>query len=113
MPKDNDWKKRLGVVFSTNPDFDYQEEEVPQPQLLENSRQPLRLNIERKGRGGKTVTVVSGFVGPDGDLQALCRTLKSRCGTGGSVKDGLILIQGDKRSVLLPLLHSLGYTGAR
>ncbi len=101
------------MVFSTNPDYNYAEPEAEQPLLVESARQPLRVNIERKGRGGKTVTVVSGFVGPDADLQSLCRTLKARCGVGGSVKDGLILIQGDKRERLRSLLPELGYTNTR
>ena len=73
---DNDWKKRLGVVFSTNPDFNYEEETVQQQETLEPSKQNLIVSIDRKGRGGKQVTLVTGFVGSADDLAELGRTLK-------------------------------------
>ncbi|MBE6215847.1 MAG: translation initiation factor [Bacteroidales bacterium] len=110
---DNDWKKRLGVVFSTNPDFTYTQEEEEQVQTLEPSRQNLIVAIDRKGRAGKQVTLITGFVGTDEDLADLGRTLKVRCGVGGSAKDGEITIQGDFRDRVVSLLKDMGYKAKR
>ena len=110
---ENDWKKRLGVVFSTNPDFAYQEQEDQEPETVETSRQNLIVSIDRKGRGGKQVTLVTGFVGKAGDLAELGRTLKVRCGVGGSTKDGEITIQGDFRDRVTTLLKEMGYKAKR
>lgn len=109
----NDWKDRLGVVYSTSADFDYQTNEAEEPETLAPAAQVLRVRIEKKGRGGKTATLVSGFVGTSADLVDLGRTLKSKCGVGGSVKDGEILVQGDFRERVVSLLRSLGYTGTK
>lgn len=110
---DNDWKKRLGVVFSTNPDFTYEEEGIREEATLEPSRQSLTVSIDRKGRGGKQVTLVSGFVGTSDDLAQLGRTLKMKCGVGGSAKDGEITIQGDFRDRVTALLKDMGYKAKR
>ena len=110
---DNDWKKRLGVVFSTNPDFNYEEESEEEPQTLDPSRQNLIVSIDRKGRGGKQVTLVTGFVGTSDDLAELGRTLKVKCGVGGSAKDGEITIQGDFRDRVVALLKDMGYRAKR
>ena len=110
---DNDWKKRLGVVFSTNPDFTYTQEEEEHVQTLEPSRQNLIVAIDRKGRAGKQVTLITGFVGTDEDLADLGRTLKVRCGVGGSAKDGEITIQGDFRDRVVSLLKDMGYKAKR
>lgn len=110
---DNDWKKRLGVVFSTNPDFTYQEEEDLEQDTLEPSRQNLIVSIDRKGRGGKQVTLVTGFVGKADDLAELGRALKVKCGVGGSAKDGEIAIQGDFRDRVVTLLKDMGYRAKR
>ena len=110
---DNDWKKRLGVVFSTNPDFNYEEETVQQQEALEPSKQNLIVSIDRKGRGGKQVTLVTGFVGSADDLAELGRTLKVKCGVGGSAKDGEITIQGDFRDRVVTLLKDMGYRAKR
>ena len=110
---DNDWKKRLGVVFSTDPDFNYEEEASEEPQTLEPSRQNLIVSIDRKGRGGKQVTLVTGFVGTSDDLAGLGRTLKVKCGVGGSAKDGEITIQGDFRDRVVTLLKDMGYRAKR
>lgn len=110
---DNDWKQRLGVVFSTNPDFQYQNEEQEAVQTLPPARQKLRVWIDRRARSGKQVTLVSGFVGTQEDLEALGRTLKTRCGVGGSAKDGEILIQGDHRDRVVALLTEMGYSAKR
>ena len=110
---DNDWKKRLGVVFSTNPDFTYEEESVEEQATIEPSKQNLIVGIDRKGRGGKQVTLVTGFVGTSDDLAELGRTLKVKCGVGGSAKDGEITIQGDFRDRVVALLKDMGYKAKR
>ena len=95
--KDVDRKKRVGVVYSTNTDFDYSEDTQDEAISLPKNQQKLRLYMERAGRGGKTVTIVKFFVGSEDDMVALCKILKQKCGVGGSVKDGEIIIQGDHR----------------
>ena len=103
--KSNDWKDRLNVVYSTNPDFQY--EETP---TLPSSQQRLRVQLDRKNRGGKTVTLITGFVGTEEDLKALGKLLKSKCGVGGSAKDGEIIIQGDFKQKVAELLLKAGYS---
>lgn len=110
---DNDWKKRLGVVFSTNPDFAYEEEAEAETATLEPQKQNLIVSIDRKGRGGKQVTLVTGFIGTSDDLSELGRTLKVKCGVGGSAKDGEITIQGDFRDRVVALLKDMGYKAKR
>ncbi len=110
---ENDWRKRLGVVFSTNPDFTYEEETAHEDETLEPSRQNLIVAIDRKGRAGKQVTLVTGFVGTSDDLAELGRTLKVKCGVGGSAKDGEITIQGDFRDRVVALLKDMGYKAKR
>lgn len=110
---DNDWKKRLGVVFSTNPDFTYEEETEQEPATLAPEKQNLIVSIDRKGRGGKQVTLVTGFVGTSEDLVELGRTLKVKCGVGGTAKDGEITIQGDFRDRVVALLKEMGYKAKR
>lgn len=108
--KDNDWKKRLGVVFSTASDYDYQTDTEEQVQTLEAKVQKLRVRIEKNGRGGKTVTIVSGFVGSEDDLKELGKVLKSKCGVGGSAKDGEVLVQGDFKQRVIEILRAMGYS---
>ena len=110
---ENDWKKRLGVVYSTNPDFAYQEASAPEAETLPPGKQRLIVGIDRRNRGGKQVTLVTGFVGRDEDLKELGRALKVRCGVGGSAKDGEITIQGDLRDKVTSLLKDLGYNAKR
>lgn len=110
---DNDWKKRLGVVFSTNPDFEYVTETVEEPETLAPAKQNLRVLIDRKGRAGKQVTLVTGFVGSSDDLAQLGRTLKVKCGVGGTAKDGEIAIQGDFRDRIVDILTKMGYKAKR
>ena len=110
---DNDWKKRLGVVFSTNPDFTYEEDAPQEPATLAPEKQNLIVGIDRKGRGGKQVTLITGFVGTADDLAELGRTLKVKCGVGGSAKDGEITIQGDFRDRVVALLKDMGYKAKR
>ena len=102
-------KKRVGVVYSTNPDYTYAEDEPEATDTLPKNQQRLRINMERAGRGGKTVTLVKGFIGTEEDINALCKLLKQRCGVGGSVKDGDIIIQGDHRQRLIEILKNEGY----
>ena len=107
---DIDRKKRVGIVYSTNPDYEYSDDSQEETNTLPKNQQKLRLNMERAGRGGKTVTLVKGFVGSDEDITSLCKLLKQKCGVGGSVKDGEIIIQGDHRQRLVEILKKEGYT---
>lgn len=109
----NDWKDRLGVVFSTNPDFKYETAEQEEVQTLEPSRQRLIVKIDRRARAGKQVTLVEGFIGRDEDLAELGRELKKKLGVGGSAKDGEIVIQGDWRDRIVTLLVGMGYNAKR
>jgi len=108
--KKNDWKDRLNVVYSTNPDFTYETDETNEAETLPRQQQKLRVAMEKKGRGGKTVTLVRGFVGTEDDLKELGKLLKTRCGVGGSAKDGEIIIQGDFKQRIIELLKAEGYT---
>ena len=113
MRPENDWKQRLGVVYSTDPGFNYSKEETPEETTLDPSRQRLVVTIDRRNRGGKQVTLVSGFVGTEEDLAALGRILKVKCGVGGSAKDGQITVQGDFRDRVTALLKEMGYNAKR
>ena len=108
--KKNDWKDRLNIVYSTNPDFNYQLDEEEEQETVDPKQQKLRVSIEKKGRGGKTVTVISGFIGSEDDLKELGRMLKTKCGVGGAVKDGEILIQGEFKQRIINLLKAEGYS---
>ena len=108
--QNNDWKDRLNVVYSTNPDYQFETTEEPEAELLPKNQQKLRIRIEKNGRGGKTATIVSGFIGPEEDLKQLAKVLKTSCGCGGSAKDGEIIIQGEFRDKLIDKLKTLGYT---
>lgn len=107
-------RKRSGIVYSTDPDFVYQEEgDELIPETLPPGQQQLRVQLDRKNRGGKVVTLVTGFIGAAEDLDALCKQLKSKCGTGGTAKDGQILIQGDFCERVLASLLAAGYRAKR
>lgn len=110
---ENDWKKRLGVVFSTDPDFKYDEERQQEQETLAPAQQKLIVTIDRSGRAGKQVTLVKGFIGTQDDLAALGRQLKVKCGVGGTAKDGEITIQGDLRDKVTQLLTNMGYKAKR
>lgn len=101
------------MVYSTNPNFKYEEEEILEEETLQPRNQKLIVALEKKGRGGKQVTVVDGFVGKNDDLESLGKTLKTKCGVGGAVKDGQILIQGDQREKITNILTTLGYKAKR
>lgn len=107
--KKNDWKKREGVVYSTDSNFAFQQGGAAASDTLPPSQQNLKLFLDRSGRAGKQVTIVSGYVGKADDLDGLGKLLKTKCCVGGSVKDGEILIQGDVRDKLLHLLADAGY----
>lgn len=110
---ENDWKSRLGVVYSTNPDFQYQTEGPQEEETLPPAKQRLIVGIDRRNRGGKQVTLVSGFVGKAEDLKELGRALKTKLGVGGSAKDGEITIQGDFRDKVVSILQQMGYVAKR
>lgn len=97
------------MVFSTNPNFQYEVEEEEEQELLPKNQQKLRVKIDRKNRGGKAVTLVTGFVGPEDDLKALGKVLKGKLGVGGSAKDGEIIIQGEFKERVVEILQKEGY----
>lgn len=102
-------KNKSGVVFSTNPDFKYNEEYSQNSRTLAKAEQDLRVMRDSKSRAGKTVTLITGFVGTENDLEALGKMLKSKCGTGGTVKNGEVMIQGDFREKVFEILLKEGY----
>lgn len=111
--KNNDWKDRLGVMYSTNPNFQYDTGEEEEEETLPKEKQQLRISLDKRNRGGKMVTLVTGFVGKTVDLEALGKFLKVKCGVGGSAKEGEIIVQGDFRSKILEILQKEGYTKSR
>lgn len=109
MAKKNKNKNRVGVVYSTNPDFQYEEYAGHEAETLPPAQQDLRVLLDKKQRGGKQVTIVTGFSGTDEDLKSLGKVLKTKCGVGGSAKEGEIMVQGDHRDKIVALLHKEGY----
>ena len=105
----NDWKDRLGMVFSTNPEFEYTNEGEEVQDTLSPTQQNLKVWLDRKHRAGKVATIVKGFVGKDDDLIALAKLLKTKCGVGGAAKDGEVIIQGDHRDRVMTILTQAGY----
>ena len=108
--KNNDWKERLNIVYSTNPDYKYEMNDDKKQATLPPAQHRLRGQLDRKNWGGKVVTLVTGFVGTDNGLKELGKLLKSKCGVGGSAKDGEIIVQGDFKQRVIDLLKAEGYT---
>ena len=113
MKADNDWKSRLGVMYSTNPDFQYDNGEEEEEETLPKAKQPLRITLDKRNRGGKVVTLITGFRGTTADLEALGKLLQTKCGVGGSAKEGEIIVQGDLRNKVLEILQKEGYSKSR
>jgi translation initiation factor 1 len=109
----SDWKDRLGVVYSTNPEFSFQKGDEDKTGTLPPEKQNLRVQLDKKQRKGKSVTLITGFVGKEEDMEALAKMLKTKCGVGGTAKDGEILIQGDFVQKVLEILHLNGYKAKR
>lgn len=107
MSKKN--KKRINVVYSTNPDFEFQEEENLEHETISPNKQLLYVSLDRKNRGGKEVSLVEGFVGTEDDLKDLSKLLKNKFGVGGSVKNAEILIQGNFVKKMIVFLTEKGY----
>ncbi len=105
-----DWKDRLGVVFSTDPDYQYKTKQTEESETLPPEEQMLKITTDRKHRKGKVVTLVSGFIGKENELKDLGKLLKTNCGTGGSVKDGEIIIQGNFKEKVMKILSDQGYS---
>ena len=113
MAKKNDWKNREGVVYSTSDNFIYEVGGKAEQPTLHKQQQSLRAELDKNGRAGKQVTLVTGFVGSSNDLEALTKLLKAKCGVGGSSKDGEIILQGDLRDKVVQALLKEGYKAKR
>ena len=109
----NDWKKRLDIVYSTNPDFNYKEKGEEEAETIPEEKQQLRISLDKRNRKGKSVTLITGFSGSGEDLTELGKLLKTKCGVGGSAKEGEIIIQGDHRDKVLGILKNEGYHKSR
>ncbi|PGH38921.1 MAG: translation initiation factor [Candidatus Nephrothrix sp. EaCA] len=109
MSKNNDWKKREGVVFSTDKEFRFEYGERQAASALPPSKQSLTILLDKHLRAGKQVTLIRGFVGGSEELEKLGKTLKTKCGVGGSTKDGEIILQGDHRNKAAEYLTKDGF----
>jgi len=106
--KGKDWKEKLSFAYSTNPNYKPEEEE-PASEKKEPGQQNLQVTFERKHRGGKSVTLIKNFIGNNDEMENLCKKIKTKCGVGGSVKDGEIIIQGEIKQKVADLLKEWGY----
>lgn len=111
--KNNNWKERLNIVYSTNPDFNYNTAKEEEVETIPKEKQLLRISLDKRNRGGKIVTLITGFTGTNDDLTVLGKLLKVKCGVGGSAKEGEIIIQGDLRNKVLEILQKEGYSKSR
>ena len=111
--KSNDWKDRLGIMYSTNPDFQYNTGDEEEEETLPKEKQLLRIALDKRNRGGKAVTLVKGLALDDAALQVMGKQLKAACGSGGTVKDGVIEVQGDHCDKVVALLKQQGLTVKR
>lgn len=111
--KKNDWKERLGVMYSTNPDYRYNRGEEEEDESLPEEKQLLRISLDKRNRGGKAVTLISGFRGKEAELETLGKWLRVKCGVGGSAKNGEIILQGDLRNKVQEILRKEGYLKTR
>jgi translation initiation factor 1 len=102
-------KQRIDIIYSTNDDFDFDYDEDNEVETLPSSQQMLKVSLDKKARKGKTVTLIDGFIGTEQDLKDLGKLLKSKCGVGGSVKEGQIFIQGEVRDKVMILLKESNY----
>lgn len=102
-------KNKVDVVYSTNPNFQFSFEQDEETETLPPQQQDLRVQLDKKQRNGKEATLVTGFIGTTADLEELGKKLKQKCGVGGSVKDGEIIIQGDKVQKVMQLLTEMKY----
>jgi translation initiation factor 1 len=109
MSKKNNFKNRIGVVYSTSDEFEYSEDGTQEEETLAVADQRLRVGLDKKNRGGKQVTLVTEFVGTSDDLKELGKLVKTKCGVGGNTKDGEIIIQGDMRQKVVQILEKEGY----
>jgi translation initiation factor 1 len=109
----NKWKKREGIVYSTDTSFEFKYQKNEEAETLPPQKQMLRIRLDNSARAGKTVTLITGFVGSSADLEQLAKKLKTKVGTGGSVKEGDILIQGDVRDKVQEILTKEGYKARR
>jgi translation initiation factor 1 len=106
-------KNRVNIVYSTNPNFSFEEDENEFVETLPNDKQKLYVSLDKKNRGGKEVTLVEGFIGSEEDLKDLGKTLKTKCGVGGSAKDGEIIVQGNFRDKVMAELSKMGFKVVR
>ena len=113
MAKNNDWKKREGVVYSTSSEFQFAYQQNQESATIPPKQQNLKVSLDKSMRAGKQVTLVTGFIGSSSDLEQLGKMLKSKCGVGGSVKDGEVIIQGDHRDKVVLILQKEGYKAKR
>lgn len=113
MAKKNNWKNREGVVYSTNQNFEYEYGGNNESDTLPAHQQNLKVILDKSMRAGKQVTLVTGFVGKSSDLESLTKILKTKCGVGGSSKNGEIILQGDLRDKVVQALTKEGYKAKR